>query len=157
MKGTGKTFSCSWSLIYRLFVPLGGTLCMCGYFITVAHNCHGKFKFTAKNSNSPQQIQIHCGKFKFTTANSNSLRQIQIYCGKFKFTTANSNSLRQIQIYCSKFKFHPIQRQFSTVEAFSTLEVVQYIGGITPVLWGIASVLWSLLIILGISFSTVGG
>ena len=33
---------------------------------------------------------------------------------------------------------------------FSTLEVVQYIGGITSVLWGIASVLWRL-------FSTVGG
>ena len=33
---------------------------------------------------------------------------------------------------------------------FSTLEVVQYIGGITPVLWGEASVLWRL-------FSTVGG
>ena len=32
---------------------------------------------------------------------------------------------------------------------FSTLEVVQYIGGITSVLWGIASVLWRL-------FSTVG-
>ena len=32
---------------------------------------------------------------------------------------------------------------------FSTLEVVQYIGGITLVLWGIASVLW------GDSFSTV--
>ena len=32
---------------------------------------------------------------------------------------------------------------------FSTLEVVQYIGGITSVLWGIASVLW------GDSFSTV--
>ena len=32
---------------------------------------------------------------------------------------------------------------------FSTLEVVQYIGGITSVLWGIASVLW------GASFSTV--
>ena len=31
---------------------------------------------------------------------------------------------------------------------FSTLEVVQYIGGITSVLWGIASVLWGL-------FSTV--
>ena len=33
---------------------------------------------------------------------------------------------------------------------FSTLEVVQYIGGITSVLWGVASVLWRLL-------STVGG
>ena len=33
---------------------------------------------------------------------------------------------------------------------FSTLEVVQYIGGITSVLWGIASVLW------GDSFGTVG-
>ena len=32
---------------------------------------------------------------------------------------------------------------------FSTLEVVQYIGGITSVLWGIASVLW------GDSFSTL--
>ena len=33
---------------------------------------------------------------------------------------------------------------------FSALEVVQYIGGITSLLWGIASVLW------GDSFSTVG-
>ena len=32
---------------------------------------------------------------------------------------------------------------------FSTLEVLQYIGGITSVLWGIASILW------GDSFSTV--
>ena len=39
---------------------------------TVAHNCHGKLKFIAANSNSPRQIQIHDSKFKFTTANSNS-------------------------------------------------------------------------------------
>ena len=34
-------------------------------------------------------------------------------------------------------------------DSFSTVEVVQYSGGITSVLWGIASVLW------GDSFSTV--
>ena len=40
---------------------------------------------------------------------------------------------------------------FSTVgDSFSTVEVVQYSGGIASVLWGIASVLWRL-------FSTVGG
>ena len=39
---------------------------------------------------------------------------------------------------------------------FSTLEVVQYIGGITSVLWGIASVLWRLFSTVGDSFSTVG-
>ena len=39
---------------------------------------------------------------------------------------------------------------------FSTLEVVQYIGGITSVLWGIASVLWGIASILwGDSFSIV--
>ena len=38
---------------------------------------------------------------------------------------------------------------------FSTLEVVQYIGGITSVLWGIASVLWRLFSTVGDSFSTV--
>ena len=40
---------------------------------------------------------------------------------------------------------------------FSTLEVVQYIGGITSVLWGIASVLWRLFSTVGGCFSTVGG
>ena len=47
---------------------------------------------------------------------------------------------------------------------FSTLEVVQYIGGITSVLWGIASILWGIASVLwGIAsllwrlFSTVGG
>ena len=40
---------------------------------------------------------------------------------------------------------------------FSTVEVVQYIGGITSVLWGIVSVLWRLLSTLGDSFSTVEG
>ena len=30
------------------------------------------------------------------------------------------------------------------VQLFSTLEVVQYIGGITSVLWGITSVLWGI-------------
>ena len=39
---------------------------------------------------------------------------------------------------------------------FSTLEVVQYIGRITSVLWGIASVLWRLFSTVGDSFSTVG-
>ena len=48
---------------------------------------------------------------------------------------------------------------------FSTLEVVQYCGGITSVLWGIASVLWGIASVLwgiasvlwGDSFSTVEG
>ena len=47
---------------------------------------------------------------------------------------------------------------------FSTLEVIQYIGRITSVLWGIASVLWGIPSVLwrlfstvGDSFSTVGG
>ena len=40
---------------------------------------------------------------------------------------------------------------------FSTLEVVQYIGGITSVLWGIASVLWGIASVLWRLFSTVGG
>ena len=35
-------------------------------------------------------------------------------------------------------------------DSFSTVEVVQYSGGTASVLWGIASVLWRL-------FSTVGG
>ena len=35
-------------------------------------------------------------------------------------------------------------------DSFSTVEVVQYSGGIASVLWGIASVLWRW-------FSTVGG
>ena len=39
---------------------------------------------------------------------------------------------------------------------FSTLEVVQYIGGITSVLWGIASVLWGIASVLWRLFSTVG-
>ena len=77
---------------------------------TVAHSCHGKLKFTAANSNSPRQIQIHHGKFKFATANSNSPRQIQIRHSKLKFTTANlkytaanSNSPPQIQRVCLLF------------------------------------------------------
>ena len=39
---------------------------------------------------------------------------------------------------------------------FSTLEVVQYIGGITSVLSGVASVLWRLFSTVGDSFRTVG-
>ena len=81
------------------------------------------------NSNSLQQIQIHHGKFKFTAANSNSLRQIQIHHRKFKFATANSNST-------------PYNVSSVLWRLFSTLEVVQYIGGITSVLRGIASVMW---------------
>ena len=82
--------------------------------LTVAHNCHGKLKlttanlkFTAANSNSPRQIQIHRGKFKFATANSNSPRQIQIHHGKFKFTMA------KIQIHHSKFKIHHSKFKFT--------------------------------------------
>ena len=46
---------------------------------------------------------------------------------------------------------------FSTVgDNFSTVEVVQYSGEIASVLWGIASVLWRLFSIVGDSFSTVG-
>ena len=44
---------------------------------------------------------------------------------------------------------HPIERRFSTVEVV-TLEVVQYIGGITSVLWGDS------FSTVGDSFSTVG-
>ena len=39
---------------------------------------------------------------------------------------------------------------------FSTLEVVQYIGGITSVQWGIASVLWGIASVLWRLFSAVG-
>ena len=80
-------------------------------YATVAHNCHGKLKFTtanlkftSANSNSPRQIQIHDsefkihrGKFKFTMA------KIQIHRVKFKFTTASSNSPQQIQRVCLLF------------------------------------------------------
>ena len=54
---------------------------------------------------------------------------------------------------------HPINhiRRFSTVSRlFSTLEVVQYIRGITSVLWGITSVLWGITSVLWRLFSTVG-
>ena len=90
---------------------------------TVAHNCHGKLKFIAANSNSPRQIQIHDSKFKFTTANSNS-------------TPCNVSSV--------------LWRPFSTLEAvqdigggdnistvgdsFSTMEGIQYCGGTPSVL-----------------------
>ena len=95
-------------------VPITTEAVWYGLFIfTVAHNCHGKlkfttanlkFEFTTANSNSPRQIQIRHGKFKFTTANlkfttanSISSRQIQIRHGKFKFTTANSKSLLTVR------------------------------------------------------------
>ena len=49
------------------------------------------------------------------------------------------------------------------ISRFSTVEVVQYIGGIASVLWGIASVLWGIAsvqwgiasVLWGDSFSTV--
>ena len=46
---------------------------------------------------------------------------------------------------------------FSTVgDSFSIVEVVQYCGGIASVLWGIASVLWGIASVLcGDSFSTL--
>ena len=46
--------------------------------------------------------------------------------------------------------FTPYNVSSILLRLFSTLEVVQYIGGITSVLWGITSVLW------GDNFSTVG-
>ena len=42
-----------------------------------------------------------------------------------------------------------LSQNINTPDNVGTVEVVQYIGGITSVLWGIASVLW------GDSFSTV--
>ena len=41
-------------------------------------------------------------------------------------------------------------------DSFSTVEVVQYSGGIASVLWGIASVLWRLFSTVGHNISTVG-
>ena len=41
-------------------------------------------------------------------------------------------------------------------DSFSTVEVVQYSGGIASVLWGIASVLWRLFSTVGDNISTVG-
>ena len=61
---------------------------------TVAHNCHGKLKFTTASSNSPRQIQIRWP----TTVTAN-----KIYHGKFKFAMANSNSPWKIKIYHGKF------------------------------------------------------
>ena len=61
-------------------------------------------KFTAANSNSPRQVQIHHSKFKihrgkckFTTANSKSLRQIKIRHGKLKFTKTTSKCLLTVR------------------------------------------------------------
>ena len=42
-------------------------------------------------------------------------------------------------------------------DTFSTVEVVQYSGGITSVQWGIASVLWRVFSTLGDNISTCGG
>ena len=60
---------------------------------TVAHNCHGKLKFTTASSNSRRQIQIRWP----TTVTAN-----KIYHGKFKFAMANSNSRWKIKIYHGK-------------------------------------------------------
>ena len=68
-------------------------------------------------------MKILCGKLTFSVANSNSLRQIQIHHGKFKFPTANSN-------------FAPYNVSSVLWRMFSTLEVAQYIGGITSILVG---------------------
>ena len=55
----------------------------------VAHNCHGKLKFTTASLNSPWQIQILWP----TTVTAN-----KIYHGKSKFAMANLSSPRKIQI-----------------------------------------------------------
>ena len=47
---------------------------------------------------------------------------------------------------------------FSTVGgSFSTVEVVQYSGGIASVLWGTASILWRWFSTVGDNISTCGG
>ena len=55
-----------------------------------------------------------------------------------------------------KFRITPYNVGSVLWRLFSTLEVVQYIGGITSVLWRVASVLWRLFSTVGGSFSTVG-
>ena len=60
---------------------------------TVAHNCHGKLKFTTASSNSRRQIQIRWP----TTVTAN-----KICHGKVKFAMANSYSLWKIKIYHGK-------------------------------------------------------
>ena len=142
MKGTGKTFSCPWSLIYRLFVPLGGTLCMCGYFITVAHNCHGKLKFTAANSNSPRQIKIpphttsvqYCGGFQYIGGCS-------VHRGITSVLWGIASILwRLLSIVGDSFS--TVGDNISTCrDNISTVEIHQYYGGYS-VLWRVPSVLW---------------
>ena len=60
----------------------------------VAHNCHGKLKFTTASSHSPRLIQMRWS----TTATAN-----KSYHGKFKFAMANSNSQWKVQIYHGNF------------------------------------------------------
>ena len=117
------------------------------FIYMVAHNCHGKLKFTTANSNSLRKIKIHHGKLKFTGANSNSPRQIQIHHrkfkihrGKFKFTTTNSNSPRQIQIHHRKFKIHHDKFKFTTANSKSLL-TVRFATGVGLVLGGFGLVL----------------
>ena len=76
---------------------------MCGYFITVAHNCHGKLKFTAANSNSPRQIQIP----PHTTS-------VQ-YCGGFQYIGG-----------CSVHRGDNISTMGNS---FNSVEIAQYSGG----------------------------
>ena len=104
---------------------------------------HGKFKFTAANSNSPRQIQIRHGKFKFTAANSNSPRQIKIHhTANFKFTVANSNSPRQIQIRRGKLKFTTANLKYTAANSNSPRQIqkslltVRFAIGVGPVLRG---------------------
>ena len=61
----------------------------------------------------------------------------------------DSNPRPAVYMTAALTNFTPYNVDSVLWRLFSTLEVVQYIGGITSVLWGIASVLW------GDSFSTV--
>ena len=60
--------------------------------------------------------------------------------------------------YCGGITAVHVADNISTVgDSFSTVEVVQYSGRITPVQWGIASVLWNVFNTLGDNISTCRG
>ena len=73
------------------------------------------------------------------------------YCYEYFGLCCELFVIAVIILVCAVTIFTPYNVGSVLWRLFSTLEVVQYIGGITSVLWGIASELW------GDSFSTVGG
>ena len=73
-------------------------------YITVAHNCHIKYKILTSKTNSPHQNQIYHIKHKFATTKAKSSLQKQIHHIKNELVTSKTNLSQQKQILTSKSK-----------------------------------------------------